>query len=199
MKLTVKEAAKYLNVSIPRIYALITEKRLPSARIEPVDDIPRKWFIDSDDLDAYTASKRHTDPTASKKANGRTKIPDKIFISTPMATLPDCMILDAIKKASEDGARNGVAPRDHYISGYTTDEPPRKYKHPELWYLGRSIMKMADCDEVVFTEGWEKSRGCMIERMVYDFYFKNYSSIMAPDILRGENDAKLMERIKKRK
>ena len=34
--------------------------------------------------------------------------------------------------------------------------------HP-LVYLGKSIEKMAEADIVCFMEGWDKSRGCLVE------------------------------------
>lgn len=188
-RLTVKEASDYLGITLPSAYALIRHKKFSTAAVESLDGVHYKWTIDKDELSEYKRSKK-------RPGKGHHKVPEKIFISTPMSGKFDCEILDTIKQTAIEGAEAGVAPKDHYTSGYTTDNPPKKLKHPELWYLGRSIMKMAECDEVVFTEGWEKARGCVIERIVYDFYFKNYKEAMTPDILRGENDARLYERFK---
>ncbi len=203
-KLTVTEAAKYLNVTEPYIYILIKKGRLPSVKMDTRDGVHYQYFIDPEDLDNYIATRRPrvsrstgVEKTASKHRPH--KIPDKVFISTPMAGKSDFEILAMLQRTAEEGDENGFAPKDNYTSGYTDANPPKNYKHPQLWYLGKSLIKMADCDEVVFTEGWEKARGCVIERLVYDFYFKGYFDTMIADIMRGENDAKLIERITKKK
>ena len=195
MKLDVAAAAKYLGVSDVRIYNLIKRERIPSAKREYDETGKLKWVMDSADLDEYVKTRRHkgTNHKRTTSESPKRKIPEKVFISTPMAGKSDFDILVALQKAAEEGDASGFAPKEAYTSGYMDIKPPKNYKHPQLWYLGRSLIKMADCDEVIFTEGWEKARGCVIERLVYDFYFKGYFNDMIADIIRGENDAKLME------
>ena len=190
--LTVPETAKKLDVTDQTVYHAIRDGRLKSAIMSPQAGKRGAWRIAEYEVDDYIRNGDFLKPSGN--AAKVQKIPDKIFISTPMAGKPDCMILDTIAET----ARNGEAPDDHYISGYRSEQPPRKYKHPELWYLAKSIMRMADCDEVVFTPGWESARGCLIERLVYDFYFKGYKDFMVGDIIRAENDAREITKPRKR-
>ena len=39
-----------------------------------------------------------------------------------------------------------------------------------VYFLGRSILKLAEADLVVFGKGWEKARGCRIEHTVAQDY-----------------------------
>lgn len=48
---------------------------------------------------------------------------------------------------------------DTIISG----GPPDSAKSAAAWYLGHSILMMAEADAVYFMEGWEKGRGCRLE------------------------------------
>ena len=42
-----------------------------------------------------------------------------------------------------------------------------------IYYLGKSIEVMAEADLVVFIDGWENARGCLIEYEVAKSYSKN--------------------------
>lgn len=48
---------------------------------------------------------------------------------------------------------------------------PSRAKIPNLVYMGVAIQRMANCDEVIFAEGWENARGCRVEKLIYDLYF----------------------------
>lgn len=39
-----------------------------------------------------------------------------------------------------------------------------------LWYLGEAIKKLGTCDVAYFIKGWDKYRGCRIEKAVCDEY-----------------------------
>ena len=39
-----------------------------------------------------------------------------------------------------------------------------------VYFLGRSILKLAEADLVVFGKGWEKARGCRIEHTIAQDY-----------------------------
>lgn len=41
-----------------------------------------------------------------------------------------------------------------------------------IYYLGKSIELMADVDAVIFMEGWQSTRGCIIEYNVAKMYGK---------------------------
>lgn len=86
----------------------------------------------------------------------------KFFISQPMANKTDAEIKDTINEVK------------HYLSttfdvveiidSYFEQEPNYKMiDQIALWFLGRSITKMAEADMVVFCTGWDEARGCQIE------------------------------------
>lgn len=189
--LSVPEVAKLLDASDLTIYKAIKDGRFRTAIMLPQPGKRAAWQIAESEVSDYIRNDNFFLPRG-KRSRKNVKFPNKIFISTPMAGKPDCMIIDTI----EQTAKEGIYPTENYISGYMTEQPPKKYKHPELWYLGKSLMRMADCEEAVFTEGWEKARGCVIERLVYDFYFRGLHADMIGDILMAENNARTAQRKK---
>lgn len=50
------------------------------------------------------------------------------------------------------------------------DNVPADVTNKPLWCLARSLGLMAGCDVVVFLDGWENSRGCVIEHGVCQNY-----------------------------
>ena len=106
----------------------------------------------------------------------------KIFVSVPMSGRTDKEIDQAVKRTIDDycmkdGPENYVNIRTNtkFINNndYYTRKciDPRHAKIPPLVYLGVAISRMANCDDVIFGEGWEKARGCRVEKMIYDLYF----------------------------
>ena len=58
-----------------------------------------------------------------------------------------------------------------FIASIFDDEVNAKYyKSPALYYLALSIDVLGQADFVYFTNGWEKARGCVIERKVCESY-----------------------------
>lgn len=41
-----------------------------------------------------------------------------------------------------------------------------------LLYLAEALKTMATCDDVIFGGNWKEARGCQVERLVYELYFK---------------------------
>ena len=82
----------------------------------------------------------------------------KIFLSQPMNGKTDEQIRierDNAKEYLKYLFRESIEIID---SVFDLDEGT----HP-LVYLGKSIELMADADIVCFMEGWDKSRGCLVE------------------------------------
>lgn len=52
------------------------------------------------------------------------------------------------------------------IDSFFTRQPTKDYKNLRLYYLGNSLIKMAECDTVVFARNWGDARGCRVEEKV---------------------------------
>lgn len=106
----------------------------------------------------------------------------KVFVSVPMKDRTDEEIQKDINEAKEryleECKRKGIDDwiiflddQNYSLPDYVTStiEPD---KIP-LAYLGHSIEKMAACDDVIFAGDWQFARGCVVERLVYDLYFRH--------------------------
>ena len=60
---------------------------------------------------------------------------------------------------------------DTYISTIFQDEVPAGYDIP-IYYLAKSIETIAYADKIIFMNGWDKARGCLIEHEVATSYDK---------------------------
>lgn len=72
--------------------------------------------------------------------------------------------LDIIKKISK------LYPNAKVIPSYFEKE---KLQDP-ITMLGKSIQLMAGANLIVFAKGWEKARGCLIEKEVAEKYHISY-------------------------
>lgn len=86
----------------------------------------------------------------------------KIFISMPMNGLEDEVVQGRINCVKDElYKRYG---RDiTFADSLFTRNPPIGIREPRLWYLGHSLLVMADCDYICFSFGWENAKGCQIE------------------------------------
>lgn len=51
------------------------------------------------------------------------------------------------------------------IDTFFMEEAPEDVKNPGIYYLGRAFLKgLAYADAIVLAPGWEKARGCLVER-----------------------------------
>lgn len=95
-----------------------------------------------------------------------------VFISTPFAGLDDNTIeqnIEAAKKEAADRVKtleNDENIKIEFVHNFkkTTDG-----KKP-CQLIAEAISKMADCDYVYFTNGWENSEGCKIEQEIANRY-----------------------------
>ena len=86
----------------------------------------------------------------------------KVFISQPMSGLTNDEILDVRERAIScmknsyilDGKNFEII--DSFISNAPDGTKP-------LYLLGKALEKLSTADVCVFVDGWEKSRGCIIE------------------------------------
>lgn len=91
----------------------------------------------------------------------------KIMICQPMSGKSEEQIRqerdELISKIQEEG--------DTYIDTIFQDEVPKGFDIP-IYYLAKSIETIAYADKIIFMDGWDKARGCIIEHEVATSYDK---------------------------
>lgn len=89
----------------------------------------------------------------------------KVFISQPMRNRSQENIM-AERKAIIEKLN---AMHIDVIDTIFTEEAPEN-NNEGIYYLGKSILNMAEADAIFMCEGWESARGCRIERQVAQDY-----------------------------
>ena len=91
----------------------------------------------------------------------------KVFVSQPMHTISGEQVY-----LNQTLVRSRLLCSDHHdveiIDNYS--KPPAVVNDGRIAMLGHSIMLMKDADLVVFTKGWENSKGCCVEMEVCKQY-----------------------------
>ena len=91
----------------------------------------------------------------------------KVMISQPMNGVPDKEI-KKIRKEIEDKFKTMHI---DVVDSFITRDAPNNTYHPNLYYLGRTIMSyLSSVDAVYFVDGWEKAKGCRIEHAICQEY-----------------------------
>lgn len=81
----------------------------------------------------------------------------KVFISLPMNGYTDEEILDRMEAIAAKFCKKYEDAE--FIASFVVNAK----SHSPLYYLGKSLSKMASADICVFSEGWGRARGCRIE------------------------------------
>lgn len=91
----------------------------------------------------------------------------KVMICQPMRGKSEEQIRqerdELVNKIQEEG--------DTYIDTIFQDEVPEGFDIP-IYYLAKSIETIAYADKIIFMDGWDKARGCIIEHEVATSYDK---------------------------
>lgn len=91
----------------------------------------------------------------------------KVMICQPMSGKSEEQIRqerdELVNKIQEEG--------DTYIDTIFQDEVPEGFDIP-IYYLAKSIETIAYADKIIFMDGWDKARGCIIEHEVATSYDK---------------------------
>ena len=91
----------------------------------------------------------------------------KVMICQPMNGKSEEQIRqerdELVNKIQEEG--------DTYIDTIFPDEVPKEHDIP-IYYLAKSIETIAYADKIIFMDGWDKARGCIIEHEVATSYDK---------------------------
>ncbi len=114
----------------------------------------------------YDSSNRHKkDKTRIEKKERKMK---KAMISQPTGNLSKEEILENKDRAVKLLNYNGYKVINTYYNDFESNGIG--VEKPIVWYLGKSIMAMADVEAVYFLKGWENARGCKIEHEVAKQY-----------------------------
>lgn len=92
-----------------------------------------------------------------------------LFISMPMDRIDDAIIknrMEEIVKTVEFLTKSEIMLLDSFVE----EETPLRKQNPGIWYLSKSLDKMAEADIVYFDRNWQSSRGCNIEWTVANKY-----------------------------
>ena len=92
----------------------------------------------------------------------------KAFISLPITGLTDEQIKHNFAKAKKRLEKLGYTVVNSIIT--TNPKDMNKYVNPPIWFIGKSLEKLAECDAAYFCTGWKESRGCKIEHSVAKAY-----------------------------
>lgn len=87
----------------------------------------------------------------------------KVFISQPMRNKTREEILIEREKLKNVIKRDILPNENIEFINSVLDENDAKNK--PLWCLGKSIQLLSEADVVVFMEGYEEARGCLVERL----------------------------------
>lgn len=95
----------------------------------------------------------------------------KLFISQPMKGKTDEGILKE-RKALIAKAEEVVGEKLDDIDSFFTDAPKDKNNivTEPVWWLGKSLMKLAEADVAIFGDGWKNYNGCCVEHEVCERY-----------------------------
>ena len=93
----------------------------------------------------------------------------KIFISQPMNGLTNEQIkFNRSELVAEYLKKEGLKEYDVEIIDSFFENAPHYVK--PVWFLGKSLEKMSEADIVLFADGWDEARGCIIEHSVAEAY-----------------------------
>lgn len=91
----------------------------------------------------------------------------KVMISQPMNGVPD----SEVRKIQDDLKEKFAKYNIDVIDSFLTEVPSTEIRNPRIFYLGRTIQNfLSDVDAVYFCTGWEKAKGCRIERRICEEY-----------------------------
>lgn len=91
----------------------------------------------------------------------------KVMISLPMNGRKNEEVKGRIKELKEKFAKYHI----EVVDSFLTEEANTNLRNQSVFYLGRTIQNfLSDVDAVYFDDGWEKARGCKIERYICEEY-----------------------------
>ena len=91
----------------------------------------------------------------------------KVMISQPINGIPDSEVRRIQNELKERFAKYHI----EVVDSFLTEEVDTNLRNKGVFYLGRTIQKfLSDVDAVYFVNGWQRARGCKIERQICEEY-----------------------------
>lgn len=91
----------------------------------------------------------------------------KVMISQPMSDVTD----SEIKRIQSDLKRKFAKYHIEVVDSYINDDVESDINNPGVFYLGKTFVDfLSRVDAVYFVDGWQRARGCRIERQVCEAY-----------------------------
>lgn len=91
----------------------------------------------------------------------------KVMISQPMSNVTD----SEIKRIQSDLKRKFAKYHIEVVDSYINDDVESDINNPGVFYLGKTFVDfLSRVDAVYFVDGWQRARGCRIERQVCEAY-----------------------------
>ena len=91
----------------------------------------------------------------------------RVMISLPMNGRKDSEVISRMREIKEKFDKLHI----EVVNSFVNDLCPEGTNHPNVYYLGRSILNfLSNVDAVYFDDGWELARGCKIERKICEEY-----------------------------
>lgn len=86
----------------------------------------------------------------------------RLFVSQPMRGKTQDEIIEARDKAIERLSRR-LNEGFEVAESYFTKDEPKDVKNSGVYWLGKSLELLSECDLVLFIGDWMNYRGCVIE------------------------------------
>ena len=99
----------------------------------------------------------------------------KLFVSVPMHGRKLDEINGDIRKAVDafinwNEEHEAYTDDVEFVDNLDVEVLDHVVKNERIWYLGKALEKLADCDGIIFCYGYREANGCMVERVVADKY-----------------------------
>lgn len=93
----------------------------------------------------------------------------RLFVSQPTRGKTEDEIIEARDKAIERLSRR-LNEGFEVAESYFTEDEPKDVKNSGVYWLGKSLELLSECDLVLFIGDWYDYRGCQIEYQVCENY-----------------------------
>ncbi len=93
----------------------------------------------------------------------------RLFVSQPMRGKTQEEIIEQRDKAVKE-LSSRLNEEFEVVDSYFTEDEPKDVKNSGIYWLGKSLELLSECDLVLFIGDWWNYRGCQIERQVCENY-----------------------------